>query len=270
MAEHNTIEKLQQVWQSIDKLCESFTEREWKMPTDCAGWSVQDHVAHMVDYESRMLRRPVPEHVPPERPHMKNDLGKRNEIWVDWCRSWMGAQVLEAFREVVAQRLRVLPTLSVEELAAPSPISPRGEPLGEHLQRRVVDCWAHEQDIRRAVSRPGHAEGPVVMHVMERMLAAMGPVVGRRAGAPAESTVAMVLTGPYRQTLAWRVEGDRAHVCNPEPDMPTVRLSMDSETFACLTFGRWEPQKVLESGRVLIAGDRDLGRTIVRQMGVTP
>lgn len=49
-----------------------------------------------------------------------------------------------------------------------------------------------------------------------------------------------------------------------------MRLSMDSETFACLCFGRWDAEKVLESGRVLVAGDRELGRTIVRQMAVTP
>jgi hypothetical protein len=45
---------------------------------------------------------------------------------------------------------------------------------------------------------------------------------------------------------------------------------MDSETFACLCFGRWDAETVLESGRVLLAGDRELGRTIVRQMTVTP
>ncbi len=32
----------------------------------------------------------------------------------------------------------------------------------------------------------------------------------------------------------------------------------------------WEGQKVLESGRVLIAGDAELGRTIVRHMALTP
>jgi uncharacterized protein (TIGR03083 family) len=190
--------------------------------------------------------------------------------WVDWLRSQAGAQVLDAFLEVTAERLRILPTLSDEVLAGPSPISPRGEALRDHLARRVVDCWAHEQDIRRAVSRPGHDTGAVVSHVMDRMLGGLGPVVARRVGALPDSTVVVALTGPYRQTLALRVEGDRATPCDPVPDLPTVRLSMDSETFACLCIGRWDAEKVLESGRVLLAGDRELGRTIVRQMSVTP
>jgi hypothetical protein len=72
MQDQETFDKLEQVWQSIGKLCESFTEREWKMPTDCPGWTVQDNVTHIVDYESRMLGRRVPEHTPPQWPHMKN------------------------------------------------------------------------------------------------------------------------------------------------------------------------------------------------------
>lgn len=271
MAEDSgTIAKLEQVWRSIEKLCEGFTEREWKLPTDCPGWTVQDHVAHLIDYESRMLQRQPPVHTPPERPHMKNDLGRRNEIWIDWYRPKTGAEVLEAYRDVIAERLRVLPTLTPEQLRAPSPASAQGDALESHLQRRVVDCWAHEQDIRRAVSRPGHQVGPVVDHVMARMLAALGPVVGRRAEAPAGSTVMFDLTGPYQASVALQVDNGNAKPCDPAPALPTARLTLDSETFICLVFGRWEPDKVLESGRVLFAGDRQLGYRIVRCMAVTP
>lgn len=231
---------------------------------------MQDNVAHLVDYESRMMQRQPPDHTPPERPHIKNDLGRRNEIWIDWYRSKTGAEVLQAYRDIVTERLEMLPKLTPEQLAAPSPASPRGESLESHLQRRVIDCWAHEQDIRRSVSRPGHQVGPVVDHVMVRMLDAMGPVVGRRAEAPEGSIVIFDLTGPYQASLALQIEDGRASSCYPAPQLPTARLSLDSETFICLVFGRWEPDKVLESGRVLFAGDRQLGYRIVRHMVVTP
>jgi uncharacterized protein (TIGR03083 family) len=269
-SDSDTIAKLEQVWRSVEKLCESFTELEWKLPTHCPGWTVQDNVAHLIDYESRMMQRQPPPHTPPERPHMKNDLGRRNEIWIDWYRSKTGAEVLEAYRDIIAERLRVLPTLTVAQLRAPSPASRRGEALESHLQRRIVDCWAHEQDIRRAVSRPGHQVGSVVAHVMARMLAEMGPVVGRRAEAPVGSTVIFDLTGPYHASLALRVEDGEVRPCDSAPALPTARLSLDSETFICLVFGRWEADKVLESGRVLFAGDRQLGYRIVRHMAVTP
>ncbi len=271
MAEYSdTLAKLERVWQSIDKLCESFTEWEWKLPTDCPGWTVQDHVAHLVDYESRMMERQPPEHTPPERQHMKNDLGKRNEIWIDWYRSKTGAEVLSAYREVICERLQALPNLTPEQLAAPSPASARGEALEQHLQRRVVDCWAHEQDIRRAVSRPGHQVGPVADHVVTRMLSEIRSVVGRQAAATQGRTVVFDLTGPYQTSVALQVNDGKAKPCDAVPAQPTVRLTLDSETFICLTFGRWEPEKVLESGRVLFAGDRQLGYRIIRHMAVTP
>lgn len=271
MAEHSdTMAKLERVWQSIDKLCDAFTEREWKLPTDCPGWTVQDNVAHLVDYESRMMARQPPEHTPPERPHVKNELGKRNEIWIDWYRTKTGAEVLRAYRDVICERLQALPSITPEQLAAPSPASARGEALAQHLQRRVVDCWAHEQDIRRAVSRPGHQVGPVVDHVMTRMLGEMRRVVAREAEAPEGSTVIFDLTGPYQASVALQVEDGKAKPCDSVPAQPTARLTLDSETFTCLTFGRWEPEKVLESGRVLFAGDRPLGYRIVRHMAVTP
>jgi len=270
MSDQKIVENLEHVWHSIADLCASFTEREWKMPTDCSGWNVQDNLAHIVDFESRFLGRPVPEHRPREMSHIKNDLGRRNEIWVDWCRSWSGAQALATFQEVVPERLRFLRSMTEADFAAPSPISVRGESMRDHLQRRIVDCWAHEQDIRRAVSRPGHTEGPVVTHVLGRLLAALPGVVGQRTAAPPGSTVIVAITGAASQRLAVQAEAERAVFLHPLPETATVRLTMDAETFTCLAFGRWEAEKVLESGRVLIAGDKALGRAIVAQMNITP
>jgi len=70
--------------------------------------------------------------------------------------------------------------------------------------------------------------------------------------------------------LALQVEDGEVRSCDLAAALPTVRLTLDSETFACLVFGRWEPDKVLESGRVLFAGNRRLGYRIVRHMAVTP
>ena len=49
------IDLMEGVWQSIGSLCSSFTEIQWKTPTDCPGWSVQDQVSHLVGAESSIL-----------------------------------------------------------------------------------------------------------------------------------------------------------------------------------------------------------------------
>ena len=55
----------------------------WDLPTGCPGWTVKDHLSHLVDYEARALGRPAPEHEPGQLPHVKNEMGQANEIGVD-------------------------------------------------------------------------------------------------------------------------------------------------------------------------------------------
>ena len=100
MSDQETVANMERVWQAIIALGSTFTEQEWKTPTDCPGWTVQDQVAHMLGSESRLLGLPVPDHTPQEMSHVKNEFGQRNEVWVDWYRSSSGAQVLQRFQEV--------------------------------------------------------------------------------------------------------------------------------------------------------------------------
>ena len=52
-------------WRSINSHCTPLTEAEWKTPTDCPGWSVQDQVSHLVGAESGILGNADPAHSPP-------------------------------------------------------------------------------------------------------------------------------------------------------------------------------------------------------------
>ena len=61
---------------------------------------------------------------------------------------------------------------------------------------RVFDCWYHDQDIREALDRPGYLEGPVADLSLQRIPAkGLGYVVGKKAGAPAGSTVVFDVAG---------------------------------------------------------------------------
>ena len=266
MNDQEVVDKMEAVWRSIASLCETLGEGEWKTPTDCPGWSVQDQLSHLVGRESRPLGRPPPEHVPQDVSHVKNEIGQRNEVLVDWRRPWPGAKLLEEFQEVTGQRLKVLRAMSADDFAAETqtPIGPGS--VRDLLEIRILDAWVHEQDMRRAVGRPGHMEGPVVEHAIGRMATAMPYVVGRKAQSPDGASVVFDLTGPAGRVLAITVEGTRARPMEAAPASPTLRLTMDVETFACLACGRWEPGGVLDSGRVQIAGDQGLGKAVVEQM----
>jgi uncharacterized protein (TIGR03083 family) len=177
MSDQELVAKQEHVWDTIATLCTPFTEREWKTPTDCPGWSVQDQIAHIVGTESWLLGQPVPAHTPKDMSHVKNELGQWIEPWVDRCRLWPGARVLAEFSTVTRERRRVLHTMSAEEFTREF-----HTPIGSHTMRsflpiRIFDNWVHEQDIRRAVGRPGHFAGPVAEHSLERVARAMSFVV---------------------------------------------------------------------------------------------
>ena len=271
-ANQQLVDMMEHVWRSIGELCDGLTEAEWKTPTDCPGWSVQDQVSHLAGSETGILGDPDPDHTPSEETlaHTRSEQGRRNEIVVDFRRPWAGAQVLSDFRAKAARRVEFLRSRSDDDFAAEmqTPIGPA--PMSEFISIRIMDAWVHEQDIRRVVNRPGHYDGPAAAHALNRIIRAMPFVAARRAQAPDGATVVMDISGPSGRPLFIGVEGGRGRELDSAPDSPTVSISLDAETFGCLGCGRWNPEEVLHSGRVSIEGDTALGESIVRQMNIMP
>lgn len=268
MSYHDTVAKMERVWASIAVLCATFTEQEWTTSTDCPGWTVQDQLAHLVGSESRLLGLPLPQHTPGDTGHVHNDIGQHNEVWVDWQRALPGAEVLARFRERTGQRLAILRAMQAADFEAPTqtPIGPGT--VHDLLQIRIFDAWVHEQDMRRAVKRPGHLDGPVAEHAIGRVAMAMPYVVGRKVKPADGTTVVFAMPGATGRSLALRLESGRANHLEDTPVTPTVRLTMDAETFACLGCGRWTPEAVLQQRKVQITGDQALGQTILAQMNI--
>ena len=271
------VDMMERVWRSIGELCGGLTEAEWKTPTDCPGWSVQDQVSHLAGSETGILGDPDPDHTPSGEAlaHTRSEQGQRNEIVVDFRRPWAGAQVLSDFRAKTSRRVEFLRSRSDADFAAEmqTPIGPA--PMSEFISIRIMDAWVHEQDIRRALNRPGHYDSPAAAHALNRIIRAMPFVAARRAQAPDGATVVMDISGPAGRLISIGVEGGRGRELEQAPAAPTVRISLDGETFACLGCGRWNPDEVLQSGKVSpplvqIQGDTALGESIVRQMNIMP
>ncbi len=272
------VDMMESVWRSIGELCDGLTEAEWKTATDCPGWSVQDQVSHLVGSETGILGDPDPDHAPSEEAlaHTRSEQGRHNELLVDFRRPWAGAQVLSDFRAKTARRVDFLRSRSDEDFAAEmqTPVGPA--PMAEFISIRIMDAWVHEQDIRRALDRPGHFDSPAAAHALNRVIRAMPFVAARRAQAPDGATVVIDISGPAGRSISIGVDGGRGREIDPAPghgepvEPPTVRISLDGETFGCLGCGRWEPGEVLRSGRVSMEGDAALGESIVRQMNIMP
>lgn len=258
------VEQLATTWTSVLDLCADLGEDEWKRPTGCPGWTVQDNVSHLVDYESFALGRPRPEHQVAEVPHARNDMGAVNEIGVDARRARTGAEVLEELREVTAERLRRLESLTEADLdrSTDTPIGPGT--VRDLLTLRVMDTWSHEQDIRRALGRPGHTRGEAADTAIAYLLRFVPFAVAKLAGAPDGTTV--VVHVEDRPPVAVGVQGRRGRTLDAVPDDPTIVLRTDVTQLQALTCGRSDA----DPAAVELAGDTALGRRIVEHLGFMP
>src|SRR3954453_6865192 len=202
MPDRAFIDQLATVWSSIAEVCTDLTAEQWALPTDCPGWTVQDNLSHMAGTESWLLGRPSPAPAPAGLEHVQNPIGEVNEAWVEARRSWPGDKVLAEFVEVTRLRVDALRAMTDEQLDAPS-VSPIGQvPYATFMNLRVMDCWVHEQDMRRALGRPGHLDGEAVGAAIDRLVASFAFVVGKRIAPPEGTSAVLEMAGPVRRTLA--------------------------------------------------------------------
>jgi uncharacterized protein (TIGR03083 family) len=260
------VENLGRIWASIDALCSPLTEEQWKRSTALPGWSVQDNLSHLVDYESRALGRPGPDHTPPDLGHARNAIGQSNEVGVDYRRPWTGEQVLAEFREVTAARLAQLRSFTDDDMARPVDTPAGPGTVSDMLTLRVMDSWAHEQDIRTALGRPGHLEGPAVDQSLAHFTGFLPYVIGKRAGAPDGARVVVEIGG--HDPIAIEVVDRRARRTDTVPLDPDVTLRTDVATFVALVNGRVHTSDAGLDDRIEITGDQVLGRAIIDNLSV--
>jgi uncharacterized protein (TIGR03083 family) len=261
------VDLLEQVWGSMAELGRTLDETEWKAPSECPGWTVQDNVVHITALEKFILGEPLPSaELPDDLPHVKNDIGRANERWIESRRSWTGAEALDEFVATTGARIALLRELDDAAFAADSWTPTGPGTVAQLLGFRVFDSWVHEQDIRGALGRPGDLDSDSARFATGMMLQVLPYVVGKKVGAPDGSTVVLALTGPIVSTAAVVVADGRARPLDDTPELPTVTVTLASDAYARLACGRRDPDEALVAGTVAIEGDVDLGGQLVRQL----
>jgi len=158
------------------------TAEQWDAPTGCPGWSVRDQLAHIVGIERAMLGDPVDDvELPADLGHVITDFDRATEAAVHARRGVPVAVLLVEADETFARRLAVLDALDPATLDEPldgvGGMRLKGSQL---LRTRVFDMTCHEQDIRRAVGRPGDLDGPHVDIATEQVLRAWAKLLPAR------------------------------------------------------------------------------------------
>jgi len=260
---------LAEEWSAITEMGSTLTEADWGTPTDLPGWTAKDCLSHMAGTELMLLGEPAPEVAVDHLDHVNSSFAAMIEVPVEARRGTPGAAVLAEFVDATTRRVAALRAMTDEQWAKVG-WSPVGEvPYAMFMHVRVFDCWMHEQDIRRAVGRPGGLDSAAAALSVGRIGDGLGFVVGKRAGAPDGTTVVVEVTGPSAASFALGVEG-RARMLDEAPTDPTVTITTDTEVFAALGGGRWDGERAMGTGRVTISGDTALGERIVASMAITP
>jgi uncharacterized protein (TIGR03083 family) len=134
------------------------------------------------------------------------------------------------------------------------------------LQLRVLDLWVHEQDIRRAVGRPGNLASPGAAITGDRFLSALPRIVAKQAKAPPGSTVRLTTTGEVGMDVAVVVDRDgRGALAAPGRPVLT-HLTMSWEAYTRLSAGRG----TRADHEIRISGDRALAERVLANLAVTP
>ena len=257
-------------WQAVNDftdLLEELDETEWAAPTDLPGWDVKAVASHIAHLES-ILAGGAEETADVGQPeHVSGPMGLYTEIGVLNRRDATSDAIINEIRAAATSRhTRLLDDPPTDPAGRPEPIF-GGVPWDWRtlLRNRPLDVWMHEQDIRRAVDRPGGMDSAAARHTAEYLAESLGYVLAKRVGAPAGTTAVLEMEGsaPYAFAVDERGRGVRL---DTPPAEPTVRLCMDREAFIRLAGGRCDA----EPGTVLVEGDRELGARVLDAMATTP
>ncbi len=258
---------LAETWGGLAAVTEELSSTEWARPTECPGWDVKDQLSHVVGIERSIMGDPAPEWDGPLGEHVRNDFAALHEPWIAVRRPRPGAEVRAELVEVTASRLARLDALGEEEWAAPG-YSPVGEvPHAVFMEVRAFDCWVHEQDVRRALDRPGGSGNRASWISLDRVQNAMPFVVGKQAACADGTAVRFEVAGPGDdgRTFTVAVVGGRATQVAGDVE-PTVTLSMSSIDFVRLGCGRVAAGPALAAGAVMMTGEAAVGRQVLDAM----
>ena len=177
-------------WQAINDfldLLEELPDEEWSTPTDLPGWDVKAVASHIAHLEGILAGDPEETADVGEPPHVTGLMGLYTEIGVVTRRDASPDAIINEIRDGRHRAAHRAARRPADRRAPPSPSrSSAASPWDWRtlLRNRPLDVWMHEQDVRRAVDRPGGMDsvaGPAHRGVPRREPRLRARQEGRRA-----------------------------------------------------------------------------------------
>ncbi|MBV8160229.1 MAG: maleylpyruvate isomerase family mycothiol-dependent enzyme [Acidimicrobiia bacterium] len=240
---------------------------EWAAPTECPAWSVKGIALHVLGDDLSLLSRQRDEEAPgvsiepgASFDELFTKLGRFNERWVEAASYMSSAVVLELLRLAGEWTCAYYAGVDDDGTGEAVPwIGPDPAPHWLLAAREYWERWVHQQQIRRAVGRPGLRDVRFVVPAVA--VAARGCPQGLAAfPAPDGTAVTLMIAGAGH---AWTVasDGQTWTLYDGIAEDPTVTLALDTEAAASLFSRAFARAEVTE--RLRPEGDADLGAALV-------
>lgn len=279
---------------SFADLAEGVRPAEWDLDTSCPGWSVKDHLAHVVHIEDYLSGSDHPaagweahDHAAEIRAIKVGDPAHVKHEFAVWMEQGVQARRGRDARDLLDELHGLIDLRSAQLYDADLELdTPCRSVLGQQarfedlVRLRLVDIWLHEQDIRESVGRPGSLDSIGASQFITNLEHSFGRILVKRVGAEPGTVVIVESTGPVTARIGCRVGLDdegRAHghglfsgqveeESEPEGPEHATTIAMSTDEFTRRAAGR----RSTDQTHYVVHGDEDLARRVVDALAVTP
>lgn len=201
----------------LDQVVEHLDDDAWRRPTPSEGWSVADQIGHLAFFDRRAaLAMSDPEAFAADRAELVR--AAPHDPSVDLARRVTAAELLDEWRSARSELIAAVPAVA-EGTRVPWYGPPMS--LASFLTARLMETWAHGQDVADAVG--------VTRGVSDRLRHVAHIGVGARAFslminglAADERPVVVRLVAPSGELWQWGSTADAASVSGDALDFCLV------------------------------------------------
>ena len=132
---------------SLDQVVADLDEATWQLATDSPGWTIADQISHLQFFDERAaLAMNDPAAFGVDRQHLISSAPR--DLSVELGRQVSAGELLDAWRQsrraLIEAAMKVDPTVRVPWYGPSMAVK-------SFLTARLMECWAHGQDVAEAV-----------------------------------------------------------------------------------------------------------------------
>ena len=250
---------------NVIALAQSLTSDEWTLESDCAGWRVQDVLAHMSAVYKTVAGGTVATAV-----DAPGDAERNADAGVDERRSWPAADVLAEYVEWSEKGLVAFAGMNEEPMA--SMVIPLGN-LGSHPMHILTNAivFDHYCHLRWDLLAPN---GPLQRSALDVDDERLGPTMEWMLGGLSQMCASELAFVDRPVNLVFEGAGGGSYVLRPGAEITSIEPGHDGDAAATVTSSAHEfvcwgtKRRDWRAMSVQVAGDADYGAAVLDAINV--